>query len=107
MEITQILNSITSLNLTDSFCGFKAYKTNALRKMNLTKNGYGMPLQLWIQAWKLGLTVKEIPVKLTYIDMSKRFKGGLDNPVIRLKYYKKIIMSETNKEVQSRYPRGR
>jgi dolichol-phosphate mannosyltransferase len=27
MEITQILNETARLNLTDSFCGFKAYKT--------------------------------------------------------------------------------
>jgi len=101
MEITQILNRITSLSLTDSFCGFKAYKTNALKKMNLTESGYGMPLQLWIQAWKLGLAIKEIPVKLIYIDMAKRFKGGLDNPVIRLKYYKEIITSETNKDTSN------
>jgi glycosyltransferase involved in cell wall biosynthesis len=98
MEITQILNRITNLNLTDSFCGFKAYKTNTLKKMNLTENGYGMPLQLWIQAWKLGLAIKEIPVKLIYNDISKRFKGGLANPVIRLRYYKEVIRSETNKD---------
>jgi dolichol-phosphate mannosyltransferase len=69
--------------------------------MNLTESGYGMPLQLWIQAWKLGLAIKEIPVKLIYIDMAKRFKGGLDNPVIRLKYYKEIITSETNKDTSN------
>ena len=98
IEITQILNRTTNLNLTDSFCGFKAYKANALKKMNLTENGYGMPLQLWIQAWKLGLVIKEIPVKLIYNDVSKRFKGGLDNPVIRLRYYKEVIRKETNKD---------
>lgn len=98
MEITEILNRITNLNLTDSFCGFKAYKTKALKKMNLTENGYGMPLQLWIQAWKLGLSIKEIPVRLIYKDMSKRFKGGLDNPIRRLRYYKDVIRKELNKK---------
>jgi glycosyltransferase involved in cell wall biosynthesis len=100
-EITETLNRITNLNLTDSFCGFKAYKTKALKKMNLTENGYGMPLQLWIQAWKLGLAIKEIPVKLIYKDMSKRFKGGLDNPVRRLRYYKDVIRKETNKKTSN------
>jgi len=102
MEITQALNKITSLNLTDSFCGFKAYKIDALKKMKLTENGYGMPLQLWVQAWKLGLRIKEIPVKLIYNNTSRRFDGGLDKPAIRLSYYKEIIKKEMNKGIRSR-----
>jgi dolichol-phosphate mannosyltransferase len=102
MEITQTLNKITRLNLTDSFCGFKAYKIDALKKMKLTENGYGMPLQLWMQVWKLGLRIKEIPVKLIYNNASRRFNGELDKPAIRLSYYKEIIEEEMNKEIRSR-----
>ncbi len=101
MEISKILNVITTLNLTDSFCGFKAYKVEALEKMKLTENGYGMPLQLWIQAWKSGMNVKEMPVKLIYNNDEKCFSGKLANPTIRLSYYKKIIDNEMNK-----YARG-
>ena len=94
MEINQILSETTNLNLTDSFCGFKAYKTEAIKKMKLTEKGYGMPLQLWMQAWKLGLSIKEIPVELIYNNADKRFNGNLDNPTIRLNYYKEIINRE-------------
>ena len=102
MEITRKLNKITNLNLTDSFCGFKAYKIDALKKMRLTENGYGMPLQLWMQVWKLGLRIKEIPVKLIYDNTSRSFSGELDNPATRLKYYKEIIKKEMNKGTRSR-----
>ncbi len=94
MEITKILNETTALNLTDSFCGFKAYKIDALEKMGLTENGYGMPLQLWIQSWKLGLNIKEIPVKLIYNNPEKCFNGKLDDPTERISYYNKIINNE-------------
>ena len=94
MEITQILNETTKLDLTDSFCGFKAYKTDAIKKMKLTEKGYGMPLQLWMQAWKSGLSIKEIPVKLIYNNADKRFSGELDDPSIRIDYYKEIIKRE-------------
>ncbi len=94
MEISQILNETATLDLTDSFCGFKAYKTDAIKKMKLTEKGYGMPLQLWMQSWKLGLSIKEIPVKLIYNNVEKRFSGTLDNPAIRLNYYKEIIERE-------------
>ncbi len=94
MEITRILNETTTLELTDSFCGFKAYKTNAIKKMELTDSGYGMPLQLWMQAWKSGLKIREIPVKLIYNNAEKRFGGELDNPTTRINYYKEIIKRE-------------
>ncbi|WP_162532415.1 glycosyltransferase family 2 protein [Candidatus Scalindua japonica] len=96
MEITQLLNETTKLDLTDSFCGFKAYKTAAIKKLRLTETGYGMPLQLWIQAWKSGLSIKEIPVKLIYNNAEKRFSGDLDNPTIRINYYKEIIKRESS-----------
>lgn len=102
MKITRILNKITSLDLTDSFCGFKAYKIDALDKMKLTENGYGMPLQLWIQAWKLKLSVKEIPVKLIYNNAEKSFNGKLADPKIRLSYYKDIINNEISKYTRHR-----
>ena len=98
-EITEKLNSITNLNLTDSFCGFKAYKVNALKKMNLTETSYGMPLQLWMQAWRFNFLIKEIPVRLIYNDSSKRFGGWLDNPVRRLRYYKEIIRRELDNDI--------
>jgi glycosyltransferase involved in cell wall biosynthesis len=101
MEITKKLNETTALNLTDSFCGFKAYKTEALEKMELTENGYAMPLQLWIQASKLGLNIKEIPVELIYNNPEKCFNGKLDDPTIRISYYNEIINNEMSKYSRS------
>lgn len=93
-KITAILNRITSFGLTDSFCGFKMYKVEKLRLLHLRENGYGMPLQLWIQAWRMGLRVREIPVKLIYKDITKHFKGVLEDPDTRFRYYKTVIRKE-------------
>ncbi|MCF6155633.1 MAG: glycosyltransferase family 2 protein [Candidatus Brocadia sp.] len=93
-RITGILNRITGFGLTDSFCGFKAYKVEKLKALHVTEYGYGMPLQLWIQAWKRGLRVREIPVKLIYNDLTKHFAGVLEDPETRLLYYKNIIRKE-------------
>ncbi|WP_347274261.1 glycosyltransferase family 2 protein [Candidatus Kuenenia sp.] len=94
MAVTQLLNDITGFQLTDAFCGFKAYKVQKLKNLILTEPGYGMPVQLWIQAWKAGLEVRELPVKLIYKDLTKRFHGNLANAETRLEYYKKIIETE-------------
>lgn len=53
-----------------------------------------MPVQLWIQAWKKGLEIRELPVKLIYKDLTKRFHGNLENAKTRLEYYKNIIKAE-------------
>src|SRR5687768_12178450 len=60
--VTREINARYGLNLTDAFCGFKAYRRAALEKLNITERGWGMPLQLWVQAARLELRVKEIGI---------------------------------------------
>ncbi len=52
--ITEELNRRLGLKLSDAFCGFKAYRTRALAKIELTENGYAMPLEFWVRAAELG-----------------------------------------------------
>jgi dolichol-phosphate mannosyltransferase len=93
-RITHQINQITGYQLTDTFCGFKLYRVDALKKLNITEPGYGMPLQLWIQAWKNGLTVKEIPVELIYFERDVRVGTSLKNVWRRYRYYLEIIKKE-------------
>src|SRR5687768_7220663 len=66
LTITRELNLELGLNLTDAFCGFKAYRASALTHLNITETGWGMPLQLWVQAARAGLRIKEIGVPRIY-----------------------------------------
>ncbi|MEQ8838414.1 MAG: glycosyltransferase family 2 protein, partial [Lacipirellulaceae bacterium] len=47
LQITEEMNCRFGLNLTDSFCGFKAYRVQSLAKLDLKETGYAMPLELW------------------------------------------------------------
>ncbi len=96
-EITRKINKITGYNITDAFCGFKCYREKALEKLNITEDGYGMPLQLWIQAARTGLTVCEIPVALIY-HTRESFPEELNNPEERLNYYMRVIGNEKKKK---------
>jgi len=96
-KITGLINEITGYEITDSFCGFKVYRMEGLKKLELTEKGYGFPLQLWVQAYKNNLTVKELPVSMIYKDKGRTFGNYLDNPEKRLAYYQKIIDSEVKK----------
>lgn len=89
--VTDQLNAALGLNLTDAFCGFKAYRTSALARMRLRENGYAMPLELWVQAAFLGLEIGEIPVPCVYLDPHRSFSETLDDADVRLAYYQRVI----------------
>ena len=89
--ITRELNDLLGLNLTDAFCGFKAYRREALAKLHVTETGWGMPLQVWVQATQLGLGIKEVGVPRLYLDPNRAFGGVLNDANERLAYYRRII----------------
>jgi glycosyltransferase involved in cell wall biosynthesis len=90
-QITRELNERLGLALTDAFCGFKAYRREALEHLHITETGWGMPLELWVQAAHAGLRIKEVGVPRLYLDPTRAFGGVLDNPEERLGYYRRII----------------
>lgn len=95
-RITEKINYLTGFQLTDTFCGFKLYRVDALKKLHLTEPGYGMPLQLWIQAGKNRLSVSEVPVELIYFDHNTGDAyPSFMNLCRRYRYYLKIIEKET------------
>ena len=91
--ITKIINRITNYNLTDSFCGFKGYKVESLRKIRLSSKGLAAPLELLLKAYQYGLLIREIPVSLIYFKSRRDFQGKMSNMNYRINYYKKTIIT--------------
>lgn len=89
--ITRELNARYGLDLTDAFCGFKAYRRSALEKLAITERGWGMPLQLWVHAARQNLRVKEIAVPRLYLDPNRAFGGVMNDPEQRLAYYRGVM----------------
>ena len=89
--ITAELNERFGLNLTDAFCGFKAYRRCPLTRLRITETGWGMPLQLWVQAAWHGLQIKEVAVPRVYLDPNRAFGGVLNDADQRLAYYRRVI----------------
>jgi dolichol-phosphate mannosyltransferase len=92
-QITAEINQRLGLNLTDAFCGFKAYRVSALARMNrhIHEPGYAMPLEVWAVASRLRLKVVELAVPLIYLDEKRSFGGALDDGQTRLDYYRLIL----------------
>ncbi len=89
--ITSEINERLGLEITDAFCGFKAYTRHALSRLHITETGYAMPLEVWVQAAAAGLTVVEMPVPLVYLDLARSFGGALDDAATRLAYYQDVL----------------
>lgn len=96
-EITYQLKKTLGLEITDSFCGFKAYRIGFMNKMKLTIDGYAFPLQVWVQSARLAVRLTEIPVKMIYSDTFRSFGKLLDNPEARLNYYIETLNQELDK----------
>lgn len=93
-QVTEELNQRLGLSLTDAFCGFKAYRVDALANLEITECGYAMPLQLWVQAVCLEWNIIEFPVPLIYLDENRSFGGTLDDAQQRLDYYRSVLRKE-------------
>lgn len=105
-RITALINRRLCLDITDAFCGFKAYRTSVLRHMPITVPGYAMPMQLWVQAWRAGLRIRELPVPLIYNDRTRNFGGVLDDPAVRLEHYLEVFEAEVAAECAPANPPG-
>jgi dolichol-phosphate mannosyltransferase len=67
----------------------------------ITEKGWGMPLQLWVQAARAGLRVKEVAVPRLYLDPNRAFGGVMNDAEQRLAYYRKVI-TEAEAELDAR-----
>jgi len=97
--ITATINELFGWKLTDAFCGFKAHRVSAMRRLTLDEPGYAFPMQLWPQVWRAKLRVTEIPVRLIYNDPNRSFGGVLDETAIRLKHYMEVLAREVDRPV--------
>jgi len=94
VEITDLVNTMFGLRITDAFCGFKAHRVSSTVKLRLDEAGYAFPVQLWPRVAKMGLRMVEIPVRLIYKDPNRHFGGKLDDPGYRLKHYLGVLQAE-------------
>lgn len=92
--VTDWVNRGLGYQITDAFCGFRAYRVSALDKLDLDVDGYAIPLQQWVQFAANGLRVKEVPIKLIYNDPHRTFGGVLDDAEQRLAHYREVFESE-------------
>ena len=105
MTITEELNTRFGMNITDAFCGFKAYRVDAVKDLSLDVPGYAFPMQFWIQALAASLRITELPVRLLYNDPTRTFGGPLNDHEVRFKHYREVLEHEIER-CKDRLPSG-
>ena len=93
-SLTRCLNDLFRLNITDAFCGYKAHRVCAMRRLTLDVTGYAFPMQFWPQVWHHRLRLTEIPVRLIYNDPTRHFGGKLDDAAERRRHYLEVLDQE-------------
>jgi glycosyltransferase involved in cell wall biosynthesis len=104
VTITSVLNDLFHFGLTDAFCGFKAHRVSAMRRLRLDEEGYAFPLQLWPQVAAAKLRLTEIPVRLIYNDPTRHFGGSLDDVGNRLRHYLNVLSKEVSRLAENPLP---
>ncbi len=89
-RVTAEIRRVTGWDITDAFCGFKAYRLAALEMLQLSEPGYALPMELWAKAWRAGLEVRELPVERIYFDHDRSFGADIDDPERRFEYYMRV-----------------
>lgn len=76
---TFLVNTITGYRLTDSMCGFRVFRSEALKKFcyDLNQSRQYMAPEIFIKAAHYGLNVEEIPVHISERPHGTSWKGAL------------------------------
>ncbi len=99
------VRTILGMKVFDSTAGFVCYSRKVLETINLDKihmKGYGFQIEMKYNAWKLGFTIKEVPI--IFVDrkegrskMSSSIFGEAFRGVIALKF-RRITPNTNNKQ---------
>jgi dolichol-phosphate mannosyltransferase len=77
---------VTRMKIMDTTAGFKCYKLDVLRSINLSNiklKGYGFQIEMKFTVWKLGFNIVEVPIVFTERrEGTSKMSGGIFNEAL-------------------------
>jgi dolichol-phosphate mannosyltransferase len=89
--ISRMIEKFSGVAFSDPFCGFRAYRSSFLRRIRLEEQSYGICLEMLLEIIRVQSGYSELPIELIYVDSTRVFLDGLDDPLKRLDYYRNVI----------------
>lgn len=112
--LTYLLNKMTGYNMSDSMCGYRGFRVEALKKISFLFNEMSeseyLASEMWIKFSKYGLRITDVPIQMSERKYGISYKGlfrygwGVITAIIRAKLdvYKnkqnKLIISNRKDE---------
>lgn len=62
------MRSLTGFEISDSQSGFRYYRADLLRAVQLQKDGYDLEMELLMKCWRAGFTIGSLPVPARVAD---------------------------------------
>jgi dolichol-phosphate mannosyltransferase len=77
---------VTGMRIMDTTAGFKCYKAEVIRNINLEKIksvGYGFQIEMKFKTWRLGYKIVEVPIIFTDRKLgASKMSGGIFNEAL-------------------------
>ncbi|MBT4176477.1 MAG: glycosyltransferase family 2 protein [Thaumarchaeota archaeon] len=73
--ITSAANYGTSLKISDSQSGFRAYSQNAINAIHPTEQGMSVSTEILLKISNKGLSLAEVPISITYGDDTSKYNS--------------------------------
>ncbi|HEV7397389.1 MAG TPA: glycosyltransferase family 2 protein [Pyrinomonadaceae bacterium] len=82
--LTFMSNTLTNLNMTDVETGYKAFRGDIIRKMNIVSSGFGFEIEVTAKVAKLKCAVYETPISYYGRTYEEGKKIGMMDGIIAL-----------------------
>jgi glycosyltransferase involved in cell wall biosynthesis len=97
---TGLINIATGYRMTDSMCGFRAFRTTSLKKvfplLNNSLEPQYLAAEMFVRFSRAGLSVGEIPINLLERDSGSSYKGVFRYGLGVLKALLKALLDKKN-----------
>jgi glycosyltransferase involved in cell wall biosynthesis len=84
--LTLFSNMLTNLNMTDVETGYKAFRGNIIRNMNIVSRGFGVEIEVTAKVAKLKVPIYEVPISYQGRTYDEGKKVGLMDGILALWY---------------------
>jgi len=84
--LTVFSNVLTNLNMTDVETGYKAFRGDIIRSMNIVSSGFGVEIEVTAKIAKLKAAIYEVPISYYGRTYNEGKKIGLSDGVLAIWY---------------------
>lgn len=108
--LTFVSNLLTNINLTDVETGYKAFRGEIIRAMNITSSGFGFEIEVTAKVAKLRCAIYEVPISYygrRYEDGKKiGFVDGIAAAWYLIRFNLLCSLKDSFRLLPARSPRG-